>query len=267
MEVHTAAARIGRFIFDVSDMLLGAGYEGDLRLLADTDGNFGDATVVTGEYNSGDSTFIARTLLEDGMYCTLASTSEYNVLPVELDLFTASRLGDVVVLNWRTVTEKNNFGFYVQRAIGATPREWSDIGLVPGSGTVNSPRSYRFVDNAVAGVVWYRLRQVDRDGTIALSDAVSVGSQAAARDMRLAMYPNPVRRAATISFVLPESGLVTATIVNTLGSVVNTLCVDRAFGGGAQWLPFDASALSGGVYYLHLRTTQGTASRPVFIVK
>jgi hypothetical protein len=88
-----------------------------------------------------------------------------------------------------------------------------------------------------------------------------------ARDLRLALFPNPVRTDGTISFTLSEPGLVTATIVTTLGSAVETLCRDQALGAGTHWLPFDASALPGGMYVLQLRTATATVTRPVFVVK
>jgi hypothetical protein len=266
LEVHTEDVRTGNFVFDVSDLLLRAGSEGDLRLLLDDNGDFGDAVVRTGTYDPIDSTFTVKLDLADGMFVTLASTTEFNALPVELDCFTAHRSGDAVVLAWRTVTEQNNFGFYVQRSSG-DPRDWSDLGFVAGGGTSNTPRDYRFVDRAEAGAVWYRLRQVDRDGRAAYSEAVAVAALGDARDLRLALFPNPVRTDGTISFTLSEPGLVTATIVTTLGSAVETLCRDQALGAGTHWLPFDASALPGGMYVLQLRTATATVTRPVFVVK
>jgi hypothetical protein len=196
-----------------------------------------------------------------------AVTGVFNPRPVELDCFTADRLGGVILLNWKTVTGNNTIGFHVQKAIGAIPEEWSDIGLVEENGTANSPRKYRFVDDVVTnGIAWYRLKRVDRDGSMACSDAVAVDPRVSAADMRLSMYPNPARGASVVSFVLPAPAFVTATVINALGSVVATLCADRLLDSGTRFLPFDASALQGGMYFLYIRTTRGSSSRPIFVV-
>lgn len=202
-----------------------------------------------------------------GFSDAMAVTGAFNPRTVELDFFTADRLGGIILLNWKTVTGNNTVGFSVQKAIGATPDEWFDIGLIQDNRTVNSPRKYRFVDDVVTNEIsWYRLKRVDRDGSTTFSDAVSVDPRVTAADMRLSMSPNPARGASMISFVLPAPVFVTATIINTLGSVVETLCVDRLLGSGTQWLPFNASALQGGMYFLYMQTTRGSSSRPIFVV-
>ena len=79
--------------------------------------------------------------------------SEVAPLPVELTSFSASVKGDVVLLNWRTATELNNYGFEIETsALGThlgTPlsSQWTKIGFVEGHGNSNSPKSYSFVDN------------------------------------------------------------------------------------------------------------------------
>lgn len=90
-------------------------------------------------------------------------------LPVELAAFTvryeASR---GVVLRWRTLTETGNRGFGIQRS--ADGRHFEDIGFQAGAGTTHLLRDYQFLDPApLPGTTYYRLRQVDFDGTAVYS--------------------------------------------------------------------------------------------------
>ena len=88
-------------------------------------------------------------------------------LPVELISFTAKVKEYKVILEWRTETEVDNYGFDVQRSvIGVQNSEWIKLGFVEGHGNSNSPKQYSFTDkNPFGGSKFkYRLKQIDTDG-------------------------------------------------------------------------------------------------------
>ena len=94
------------------------------------------------------------------------------------------------VLEWATATEQDCAEFIVQRSADAS--FWQDAGRVPCSGNSTQLRQYRFADAAMpdAGVTYFRLRQVDINGTFALFPAMPFtpcGSQGP-----LPAWPNPV---------------------------------------------------------------------------
>ncbi|MCC6396331.1 MAG: hypothetical protein IT282_04890, partial [Bacteroidetes bacterium] len=95
-------------------------------------------------------------------------------LPIQLAGMNARAAGEgAVVISWRTFSETNNYGFEVQRA-HREPEEFKTIqgSFVPGAGTTLDPREYSFtVFESAADVVYYRLRQIDLDGTAWYSDA------------------------------------------------------------------------------------------------
>ena len=71
-------------------------------------------------------------------------------LPVELTSFTATINKNKVELNWKTVTEVNNYGFEIQRKINNSQlimNNWEKIGFVKGSGTSNSAKEYSYTDD------------------------------------------------------------------------------------------------------------------------
>lgn len=184
------------------------------------------------------------------------NTSEFAAnpqpLPVELAGFAAERADTQVRLAWRTASETNNAGFHVER-LG--PGGWSALGFVDGRGTVDSPQSYRFVDETLpftADSLSYRLRQVDLDGTATLSQEVMVGVGAPERLALLAPFPNPARSVATLRFVLPNAMDVEMAVYNVLGQRVATL-VEGPQPAGRIERRLDTRRLPSGTYFVRMR--------------
>jgi len=99
------------------------------------------------------------------------------VLPVELTSFTATTEKNKVLLNWKTATEVNNYGFEIERSLSShsLSEVWETMGFVAGSGNSNSVKDYSFTDKKVAaGKYAYRLKQIDNDGTFAYSKEIEV---------------------------------------------------------------------------------------------
>jgi len=94
-------------------------------------------------------------------------------LPVELLSFNAEAMGDRVRLRWTTASETQNELFVVERSANAAGFE--GIANVPGAGTSSQRRDYVFDDaEPLVGTSYYRLRQVDTDGSGSVSDVVAV---------------------------------------------------------------------------------------------
>ncbi|WP_367388018.1 hypothetical protein [Lewinella sp. LCG006] len=94
-------------------------------------------------------------------------------LPVELLTFTGMPMAKSVMLKWQTATEVNNDFMAVERSTDA--RTFTEIGRVAGAGNSNTILPYELEDEQPArGVNYYRLRQVDTDGTTAFSNVIAV---------------------------------------------------------------------------------------------
>jgi hypothetical protein len=93
------------------------------------------------------------------------------VLPVQLTYFNAQPLGEGVALAWETAWERNSQEFIVQRSIDL--KEFGDIGRLTAAGEADGRRQYTFTDpSPIPGANYYRLRQVDRDGSYEFSNVV-----------------------------------------------------------------------------------------------
>jgi len=111
-------------------------------------------------------------------------------LPVELLSFEAKRSSaSTVDLDWVTESETNNQGFEIERMLeGETG--FTKIAWVDGNGTTVSTSYYNLVDdNAFAGVSYYRLKQLDFDGSFAYSEIRAVAGTPQSTDIQI--FPNP----------------------------------------------------------------------------
>ncbi len=178
-----------------------------------------------------------------------------NVVPVEFTSFTASAGNSSVNLNWTTATETNNSGFEVERKSSKT--EWQPIGFVQGEGTSVSGTNYVFTDqHPEIGINYYRLRQIDFDGTFNYSSTVETefvpGVYALQQN-----FPNPFNPTTTIRFSVPNEDHVNLTVYNLIGEKVITL-VDEVMDQGSHTVNFNGSGLASGLYIL--RMTSGSYS-------
>ncbi|HNR54913.1 MAG TPA: hypothetical protein PKJ19_07105 [Flavobacteriales bacterium] len=111
------------------------------------------------------------------------------VLPVELISWTAQSLDQSVRLSWSTGSEHNSDRFIIERS--AEGSDWSPIGQVAAAGHSTVLREYAWDDlEPLSGVGYYRLRQVDADGSGTLSDVLVV-DRSTLPDRPL-VHPNPV---------------------------------------------------------------------------
>jgi hypothetical protein len=174
------------------------------------------------------------------------------LIPVELTSFSAITSGSDVNLYWRTATEVNNFGFQVERNSGVG---YVSIGFVPGAGTNSEPQLYSFTDAGLkSGHYFYRLKQMDYDGSFAYSNIISVDVVAPSQFFLEQNYPNPFNPSTTIGFSLAVDSKVTLKIYNALGQEVSILANENLSEGFHQKI-FNASSLNSGVYFYRLDAT------------
>ncbi len=200
-----------------------------------------------------------------------------NPVPIELASFSANTKGHdtFVNLEWTTISEVDNYGFYVQRR-GQASQLFSDLphSFVQGHGTTNVAQHYSYTDSTVAAGVWhYRLKQVDLDGTIHYHQALEVELNASIwaegrpeEFVLIQNYPNPFNPSTTIRYGLPAKARVVLFVYNTLGQIVSRL-VDEEQEAAYHEVQFDATGLSSGVYFYKLRAGDFVATKRFLLLK
>nr|WP_262907993.1 T9SS type A sorting domain-containing protein [Hymenobacter sp. 15J16-1T3B] len=203
---------------------------------------------VTGAQADGAS-FLAGTVASTTAITTITeftlATTNYsnapgnNPLPVELTSFTAERRNADALLRWTTALEKNSAYFEVQRSRDG--REFQTIGKVQAQGNSTRAIDYSFLDKAAAGTVYYRLHQVDLDGTATDSRIVVLGGS---EQLLVSAYPNPVQH--ELHLQLGENP-VQWSVLSLLGQPLRQ---GKAFGEATV----DLSTLPAGSYQLEIRS-------------
>lgn len=108
-------------------------------------------------------------------------------LPITLISFTGQNNNGQSLLNWQTTSESNFSHFEVMRSFDA--KGFETIGRIEGKGSESDRSDYRFVDERPKpGNNYYKLKQVDLDGTEEFSKIINVSSSDYAEVL---VYPNP----------------------------------------------------------------------------
>ncbi len=164
------------------------------------------------------------------------------LLPVDFIDFSAEATDRTVQLNWQTQSELNNDYFVPERS--ADGENFVAIGWVDGAGTIDHPQDYALTDETpLPGTSYYRIRQVDFDGSVRYSSV-----QAVTRDQSSGsiLFPNP-----TSDFLFVFAGDASPEelqILDASGRRPNLeLPVEET---GSGWLRVDVRQLASGFYHL-----------------
>ncbi len=176
-------------------------------------------------------------------------------LPVELIGFDAAWAGKTPVLTWATASEKNNDYFAIERSSDGVA--FQTIGKLAGAGSTSARTSYQYADGTLAQMaattVYYRLRQVDTDGTTSFSPVRSLRVAAVvAQVFKANVFPNPYDSKVAVRVNSLGTDAISFTVRNVLGQTVLTKTVRVATGEQDVELA-EATALPRGMYYLTVR--------------
>ena len=193
-----------------------------------------------------------------------------DVVPVELSSFNASYESDEggVVLQWTTATELNNYGFTIERSVELEELSWSKVGFVEGQGTTSQQHSYRYVDrgHSNTGDYYYRLKQIDMDGTTTYTDALKVGVSHALDYALHQNYPNPFNPETLITFEIAERADVMIELIDIRGRRVAEIA-RGSFDMGRHEVLFNGRELSSGVYFYRMKTASFEQIKKLMLIK
>ena len=161
------------------------------------------------------------------------------VIPVTLSSFDAVGSKDQVDLKWVTASEINSQSFEVERSTDGS--NFKSIASVKAKGSSTSNSSYQITDKNLpaSSTLYYRLRQVDVDGTTTYSKIVTVAQTGKGKGLKV--HPNPVSNVLTVEYT--EGSLFQ--VINLLGQQVLV---------GKTTQQIDVSSLAKGTYMLKVGT-------------
>ncbi len=174
---------------------------------------------------------------------TKGSSNNSQVLPVELGFFHGNAKDGEVILNWQTYSELNNDYFIVEKSKDGS--EFQVLGTQNGNGTSNRPNTYSLIDRSPYTITYYRLTQVDFDGSKTIYEIIRVASEL---NVDFTVYPNPASDKITIQSSNLLTDKFTLQILDISGKAILRKEVQLTSGSYTM----DLTPLKPGVYTVYL---------------
>jgi len=186
--------------------------------------------------------------------------------PIELASFEATEEDCAVVIDWTTASEINNDYFLVEKSIDGETFE--TIATINGAGTSNQLQSYSYTDTKASAFNYYRLTQVDTDGSSTTSKTISLRSSCFEEGSAFTMsdvYPNPVTSGPVNITFYTEVNVtrVEIMITDVTGRLIHTESSEITL--GANNLSFDSEVFAAGTYFVHIKSNDWRTTAKKFV--
>ena len=121
------------------------------------------------------------------------------------------------------------------------------------------------ISDITASTLYYRLKQIDFNGSFEYSDIVEIEITPQAFELSQ-NFPNPFNPSTKISWQSPFAGHQTLKVYDVLGNKVATL-VNEYRDAGSYELDFNASSLSSGIYFYRLSAGSFVQTKKMLLIK
>ncbi|MCH8903899.1 MAG: T9SS type A sorting domain-containing protein, partial [Bacteroidetes bacterium] len=191
-----------------------------------------------------------------GLCAVRDSVTVYCPLPIKLVKFDGKNIGDVIALNWVTLTEINNDYFDILRSRDG--EIFTKIGVIKANGNSTTRKDYEFLDgDPYIGINYYKLEQVDYNKSVESSNIIAIEYLPAVVTISN-VYPNPADDAINYVVVLPVDGKIHVDVVDPYG---RTILTDKLnLSRGQHVLTMDLENISEGLYFLRVRDEKNSDS-------
>lgn len=195
-----------------------------------------------------------------GCYPDADMMVDFTTLPVVWASVGAVATEDAINVTWATAEESNNDYFEVQRS--ADGENFTTVGMVEAIGNSSTLQSYQFEDVGPGfGQHYYRIFQVDLDGSRSVSDVVTATLEGGVDFGITTAFPNPFQNALMIAFDCEVEGTAEIAITDLHGQMVwQQSQVARA---GTNQVNLELGRFAAGVYFATVRTGGKQASKRV----
>ncbi len=230
--------------------------------------------VVNADFGAAETIYPYFSAVDDRMYEVDNFAVGNTPLPIQLASLTAAPAGgSSVTLVWKTASETNNYGFYVERSADKKAGFGAVSSLIPGHGTSTTGFSYEYADKGVpAGNQYYRLKQVDLDNAVHYSDAVMLSTTGVAESAPIVFvlsqnYPNPFNPSTQFRFSVAKTGFTTLVIYNAIGQEVSRIFSGVTESGKFYTARLDGTGLASGVYFARLQSGIESQMKKIVLMK
>ena len=175
-------------------------------------------------------------------------------LPVELSYFRAKEVNCAIEIKWASTTEINNETFILERSEDGISFE--KIAELAGQGTTTKEHIYKYIDSNNKGNNFYRLRQIDRDGTEEISSIIFV-ENTCQNALNLQLVPNITSDISHLQLTGDLKSDVFIQVLNANGQVVQAFEIQHHSEFTEQVIV--VNTLPEGIYYLRAHIAKNHA--------
>lgn len=169
-------------------------------------------------------------------------------LPVTLTSFNANCADDKVNVSWTTASEFNASHYSLQTSRDGMT--WLHVAEIEAAGTTSQESNYQFEDFKFGGLSYYRLVQVDYDGTEEVYGPISVNCDI--NESSITVYPNPTDNDFTVLIQTMETvENANIELVDLFGRIIDVKEINIL--PGSTQIKFDTNTFKPGTYIVRVK--------------
>lgn len=174
------------------------------------------------------------------------------VLPLTLNSFNGALNNSSVNLSWESAQEANLDKYIVEKSTDGI--NWETLTTVAANGNSSNATTYNTVDANAAQINYYRLKQIERNGSFTYSQIITI-HKGEFEKLALKLYPNPVISNATISINSESKLAAHIKIYNQFG--IQLQHMQRSLIAGSNNIPVQGlQSLPAGTYIIVVEDDQ-----------
>ena len=182
------------------------------------------------------------------------------VLPVHLSFFTGRIDKSTAILNWQTSTEINSSYFIIERSTDGL--HFETAGQVAATGNTTTRSDYQFTDqNISTGILYYRIKKVDRDGKFTYSNIIKLQHKKTSSAFNL--LPNPASDLVAVQY----KGLLEENTNVLMYTMDGKLVLQTTINKGQTIAYFNTETLYAGTYVVRIINSTTNESHRVIVAR
>jgi YHYH protein/Secretion system C-terminal sorting domain len=182
------------------------------------------------------------------------------VLPVNPFSFTGRIDRSTAILNWQTNSEINSSHFIIERSTDG--QHFETAGNVPAAGNTTAPSNYQFTDQIIStGILYYRIKNVDRDGKFSYSAIIRLQLQDLGSAFNL--LPNPASDLVAIQY----KGLLEENTTVQMYNMEGKMLLQTTINKGQTIAYFNTETLYAGTYVVRIINSKTNESHRVIVAR
>lgn len=165
------------------------------------------------------------------------------------------------LLEWSTLKEINSSFFYIEKSVNGI--DFQQIGKVDAEGKVEESTDYHFLDVGVSDTkVFYRLKEIEKDGSYSYSHTVMVRKNRSNNYSILNLNTTEINDLLRITLQCKNAGAIKVAVLNESGETLHAF--EKVVSNGTEEIPVNMIDYQEGIYRIAL--TMGT-EREILVLK